>query len=336
MLIFLNKRCILIVIGGTNYKCLYARLQAYGKMIRKLRQFRKERVIMLEKNYILKSGLFLFLACLFLMPSIYAQAAVKKLDILNGENRKSCQVDLDGDGVKEKLKLAVKYDEYGCIENASVYVNGKKALVIKSSYDYSVGADYLKMSGPDIFVRIYTIGASDIHGSDYIYRYDPSRKKLVKETKLLNMNEGASGASVKTVTGEEIKILYSHQLDKIGRVSWTGAYAVKDGRLKLKPGAYKVKNTTTTEYGDPDGYGKLLEKNQYKCMADDLLLYKDTDMQAESYLVHKDDIITLKKIKYTKDEWFVQFEKDGKIGWLGLNDLGSRELFYGVSSRTVS
>ena len=99
---------------------------------------------MLEKNYILKSGLFLFLACLFLMPSIYAQAAVKKLDILNGENRKSCQVDLDGDGVKEKLKLAVKYDEYGCIENASVYVNGKKALVIKSPYDYSVGADNLK------------------------------------------------------------------------------------------------------------------------------------------------------------------------------------------------
>ena len=287
------------------------------------------------KSVILKTGAFLFLACLFLMPSMHAQAAVKKMDILNGDSRKSCQVDLDGDGVNEKLKMAVKYDAYDCIKNVSVYVNGKKALVIKPPFDYSVRADYIRMSGSDIFVRIQTLGASDVSGSDYFYRYDPSRIKLVKETKLLDLNESASGASVKKVTDTEIRIQYYHQLDKIGRVSWTGTYVFEDGRLKLKPAAYKVTSTVTTEYGDADGYGKLLEKNQYKSIGGDLALYKDTAMNNLSYMVHKDDILTLKKIKYTKDEWFVQFEKGGKKGWLGLNGLGSRELFYGVSSRMV-
>lgn len=214
------------------------------------------------KSVILKTGAFLFLACPFLMPSMRTQATVKKMDILNGDSRKSCQVDLDGDGVKEKLKMAVKYDAYDCIKNASVYVNGKKALVIKPPFDYSVRADYIRMSDSDIFVRIQTLGASDVSGSDYFYRYDPSRMKLVKET-------------------------------------------------------------------------KLLEKNQYKSISGDLSLYKDTAMNNLSYRVQKDDILTLKKIKYTKDEWFVQFEKGGKKGWLGLSGLGSRELFYGVSSRMV-
>ena len=47
------------------------------------------------KSVILKTGAFLFLACLFLMPSMHAQAAVKKMDILNGDSRKSCQVPRD-------------------------------------------------------------------------------------------------------------------------------------------------------------------------------------------------------------------------------------------------
>ena len=99
-------------------------------LIHRLPQERKG-VFMSIKSFILKTGAFLFLACLFLMPSMHTQAAVKKMDILNGDSRKSCQVDLDGDGVKEKLKMAVKYDAYDCIKNVSVYVNGKKALVIK-------------------------------------------------------------------------------------------------------------------------------------------------------------------------------------------------------------
>lgn len=290
-------------------------------------------VIMDAKKHIFKLVAIMFMAWLFLIPSINTQAAVKKLDILNGSSKKSCQVDLDGDGVKEKLKLTTNYDEYNYITKAVLYVDGRKALVIKPKWDYSIGVDYIKMSDSNIFIQCYTMGDSDITGSDYFYRYDPDRKKLVKETRLLDINESCSGAYVKTVTDSEVKIQYYHQLEAIGRISWTGTYVIRDGRLKLKPIAYKVKNTTTTKYGDPDGYGKLLEKNKYKSIRGDLILHTDTSMKTEAYRANKNDILTLKKIKYTKDEWFVQFEKDGKKGWLGLNGIGSMELFYGVRDR---
>lgn len=285
------------------------------------------------KKHIFKLGVVLFVACLFFIPYINAQAAVKKLDILNGDSKKSCQADLDGDGVKEKLKLTTKYDEYDCITKSVLYVNGKKALVLtKPSWVFSIKVDYVKMSDSNIFIRCCTTGDNYVAGSDYFYRYDPSRKKLVKETRLLDINESCSGASVKTVSDTEVKVQYYHQLETIGQISWTGTYVIKNGKLKLKPAAYKAKNTTTTKYGDPDGYGKLLAKNKYKTIRD-LLLYTDTTMRTVAYQADANDILTLKKIKYTKNEWFVQFEKDGKEGWFGLNGIGGMELFYGVRDR---
>ncbi len=289
--------------------------------------------IMIEKKYYSKLGAFLFLTWLFLLPAIHTQAAVKKLDILNGSGKKSCQVDLDGDGVKEKLKLATKYDKYNYIKSSVLYVDGKKSLVLNTpSWVFSIGIDYVKMSDSNIFILCHTTGDNDASGPGYFYRYNKGRKKMEKETRLLDINENCSGASVKKVTGLEVKIQYYLQLEAIGGISWTGTYVIRDGRLKLKPIAYKAKNTTTTKYGDPDGYGRLLEKNKYKAIRD-LLLYTNTSMKTVSYRADANDILTLKKIKYTKDEWFVQFEKDGKKGWFGLNGLGGMEIFYGVRDR---
>lgn len=217
--------------------------------------------IMNQKRHYLTFALFLLLACLFLTPARNTQAAVKQTGILNGSSKKSCQLDLDGDGVKEKLKLSIKYDEYGCIAKAVFYVNGKKALMLnKPSWVFSIEADYIKMSDSNIFIRCHTTGDNDATGSDCIYRYDTGKKNLVKETRLFDINENCSGATLKKVTASEVNIQYYQQLETIGRITWTGKYVIRDGRLKLKPAAYKVNTTMTAEYGDPDGYGKLLEK----------------------------------------------------------------------------
>lgn len=40
--------------------------------------------------------------------------------------QKSCQIDLDGNGGKEKLRLITKYDEYNYITESVLYVNNKK------------------------------------------------------------------------------------------------------------------------------------------------------------------------------------------------------------------
>lgn len=176
----------------------------------------------------------------------------------------------------------------------------EKALTLnKPSWVFSIEADYIKMSDSNIFIRCHTTGDNDATGSDCIYRYDTGKKKLVKETRLFDINENCSGATLKKVTASEVNIQYYQQLETIGRITWTGKYVIRDGRLKLKPAAYKVNTTMTAEYGDPDGYGKLLEKNKYKAIRD-LQLYTDTSMKTVAYRVDANDILILKKIKYTK------------------------------------
>lgn len=290
------------------------------------------------RKYILKFGMLMFFAVLFLIPSIPSQAAVKKLDLLQSFTRRSCQADLDGDGKNEDLKLTVMYDEYHTITNAVIYVDGQKALAfhkLGAAEDFTV--DYIKMSDSNIFVRCYAIGPSAIVETDVFCRYDPGSKKLVKVKKLLDVTDPCcTGAKIKSVTGSEVKVDFYCRFDSIGYIKWTGSYVIKDGNLKLKTSAAKAKNQTTTKYGDPDGYGRLLEKNRYKSIRDDLIMHTDLSMKTVAYHVYANDIITLKKIQYKNREWYVQFEKNGKKGWLDLKSIGSMELFYGVWNRMVS
>lgn len=256
---------------------------------------------------------------------------MKKLDVMGTyNNKKSCQLDLNGDGKKEKLKLQWKGNSVG---KAKLYVNGKKALTLKDPiWVDRIRIDYIKMSKSNIFIRCYTIGDDSVAGSDYFYRYDSARKKMVKVVKLLDANDSCSSTEIKSVTKSKIKVTYCHCLDVVGHVLWTATYVVKDGRLKLQQSASKARCAYSTKYGDPDGYGKLLEKNKYKA-AFDLLFYKDGSMKKVAYYVKKNEIVILKKVKYAKGHWYVQFEKDGKPGWTNLKGYGSREIFYGVQVR---
>ncbi|HBA96938.1 MAG TPA: hypothetical protein DCZ23_02410 [Lachnospiraceae bacterium] len=284
------------------------------------------------KKQILGLGAFLLVIGLFFLSSTHAHAAVKKLNILNDYKKKSCKADLDGDGKKEKLELKWKGVS---VSKAILYVNGKKALQMNDpSWVFSIGVDYIKMSESDIFLRCYTSGDSYITGSDYFYRYDSAKKKLVKVTKLMDINENGNSTKVKAVTSSEVKVTYCHNLDVVGHVLWTAIYVLKDGKLKLKPTAFKAQSAYTTKYGDQDGYGKLLEKSQYKATCD-LLFYTDRFMREVAYTVNANDIVILKKIKYVKGNWYVQFEKDGEKGWTGLKGYGSREIFYGVNARMM-
>lgn len=283
------------------------------------------------KQHLLKLGAFLLLTGVFFVSSTHAQASVKKLQIMGSFNgKKSCQIDLNGDGKKEKLNLKWSGDAVG---KAKLYVNGKKALTLKDPvWVYDIGIDYIKMSKSKIFIRCYTSGDSEIVGSDYFYRYDSAKKKMVRVAKLLDINENGISTKIKSVTSSEVKVTYRHRLDVVGHVLWTATYVAKDGKLKLKQTASKAKCAYSTKYGDPDGYGKLLEKNKYKAVYD-LLFYTDGSMSKVAYYVKAKEIVILKKVKYVKGKFYVCFEKDGKLGWTNLQGYGSREIFYGTQSR---
>ncbi len=287
------------------------------------------------KKFILKLCVMLLLAGLFLMPSVPAQAAVKKIGILNSDGRKSCRVDLDGDGVKERLSIKLKQDEYGTFHDAALYVNGKKAATLKKPLlGLQFGADYVKMSDDHIFIRCYVTSDNDSTVFDCFYRYDPDSGRLIKAAELLDVNESGSYAAIKSVSASKLMIQYEHWVESIGYISWTSTYTVKDGKLKRDTKASDAKSGFSTKSYNPDDYGKLFEKNQYKAMVD-LIFHTDLSMQKEAFRIKKNDILTLKKVKYTKDHWYLLFEKDGKQGWIDIKSIGGMEIFYGVNSRHI-
>lgn len=286
-----------------------------------------------KKKPVIKICTFIIMAGLFLALAVPAQAAVKKTSILASGGQKSCRIDLDGDGKKEQLRSDLKYDEYGAITDAALYVNGKKALTLKKplwGIDFSV--DYIKMSKDNIFIRCCMTSDNDLPVSDCFYRYDPESARLAKAAELLDVNGTGSYARIKTVTGSNVKIEYSHWVESAGYIIWTGTYTAADGKLKLDKKASRAKSGFADWLSDPDGYGKLFKKNQYKASRD-IIFHKDLSMRHEAYRTEAGDILTLKKIKYTKDNWYLQFEKNGKYGWIDTKSIGGMEIFYGVSSR---
>lgn len=281
------------------------------------------------KKELLILGL-LFFGLSLNMP-INVHASIKKINIINSYDKTSGKFDLDGDAVKEKLKLNISMDDYTKrdIIKASLKINGKEALVLHSDdlgFATYINMDYIKMTNSRIFIRISAIGDSDGVYLDSFYRYNSSTGKLMKAGKLLN-----SEAVIKSVAASNIKIQYRQQFDEIGAVKWTSTYIVKNGKLKLKSNVSKVISSPIGKY-DLDNYGKLFMQNKYKAMFP-IKLYTDTSMKKIAYIVEADDILKLSKIKIGKRNSYVQFLKESKKGWLKLDYETYNPLFFGVENR---
>lgn len=283
---------------------------------------------------ILKMGSFLLLFILFMMPKESVNAAVKKNNILNSYDHASVRVDLDGDGRKERLKLKteMEYDTY--IKKAYLYVNNKKLLNFRNLTNVtSIEADYMKMSNSKIFIRIRLSGDSDNVHLDNFYKYDAHKNKLLKARELLDVQGWCAGATIKSVSSTQIKVLYTRQFVEIGSIQWISSYTVKNGKLKLKSNTANAVSTYAKQYTyDPDGYGNLFQKNKYKAIKS-IKLYTDTSLKKVSFSAGRGDILVLKKVKVTKNGYYVQFSKGGKKGWIRLKSYEGEPLFYGISNR---
>lgn len=286
-----------------------------------------------KKNKIIHFGLILLLAGIFLMMAKDTQAASQKFNILNSYKKTSCQIDLDGDGKKENLKLKIARNDID-IKKITLQVNGYNSLTLQNqtiANSYTVTVDYINMSSKNIFIRIAVSGDNDYLSIDNLYRYNPASKKMTKAASLLDMRGWSASGMITNVNNSSIKISYRYQFAEIGSVKWTNTYIVKNEKLVLKSNQANVRSVYTTEY-DPDGYSKLFVKNQFKALKS-LKLYTNTSMEQISYTAKKNEILALKKIKYTNGTFYVQFSNGNKNGWLKLNQSNYTPLFYGVENR---
>lgn len=287
------------------------------------------------KSKMLIIGMALFLIGFLFVPVENTQAATKKIDIMTSYGKSSCKMDLDGDGKKETLKLKTttfKNDFH--IKNVELYVDGKRVLAFNDLDDViNAKIDYCKMTNSKIFVRLVLSGDSDIKHVDNFYKYDSNGKRMSKVGELLDIEGWCAEATIENVSNTEIKVMYRRQFSEIGSILWTSRYSVKNGKLKLKSNTSSVKSAyTADDVYHQDGYGKRFEKNQYEAMRK-FKLYTDTSLKKVSFIAEKNNLLVLKKIKYVKDQFYVQFKKNSRTGWIKLEPFYGDVLFYGVSNR---
>lgn len=289
--------------------------------------------VTLRKNKLIYLGLILLLAGIFLITPRDTQAASKTLDILDSYKKNSCQVDLDGDGTKEKLKLKISRNNFD-ITKIVLQVNGYNSLTLRHSAilnSYTAYIEYINMSRQNIFIRVTVSGDNDYLSVDNVYRYNPATRKMVKAARLLDARGWSASGAITSVTPSSIKISYRYQFPEIGSVKWTNTYIVKNKKLILKPNYANVASVYTTDY-DPDGYSSLFIKNKFKTKKS-IKLYTDTSLKQVSYTAKKNKILTLKKIKYANGNFYVQFSNGAKNGWLKLKPANYNPVFYGVENR---
>ena len=209
-------------------------------------------------------------------------------------------------------------------------MDGKEVLSYDDLDINQVTADYIALDESNIFLRIVTNSDNDYVITDRFYVYDRSRQKLSEVAKLLEEQYHItnSWAEVKSVTDSKILINYQMQFDEIGKVKWTSAYVLKEGKLRLKSNTMHAKSTlagTMTINEDP--YGSLFQKNQFQAMRK-IRFYKNTDLKQLSYTANPKDILKLTKLKYVQDYFYVQFSKGNKTGWMKMGQAGVEIYIY--------
>lgn len=300
--------------------------------------FRRRMNFMRTKRRMVRLMALALLAGALLLPAAQTRAAEKKAgvktwvktQVLNSDQKTLYSVDLDGDGKKEHLSLKTKTDKgSGALTEASLTVNGKTALTFKKTQALSMTVDSVRLADGEIYFRVYLTGANDFRELDCFYRYDAGKKRMVKQMEL--MDSGRSGtAEVKRAKDLDVTVSYKQQFPEIGTVAWKSVYTSEDGKLKLKSTGASVKCVDTRK-ADFDDYGKLFAKNKLKANTS-VKLYADTSLKRTAFTAKKGDVVTLKKIKFTKGHFYVQLVKGDKKGWLMLEEAG-KPLFYGVEAR---
>lgn len=281
-----------------------------------------------------------FLVMALSVQSVSAQAASVKKVCRNVSRNRTFYQDLTGDGKKDQVTLKLYMDRYGyLVEKANVYVNGKKALTISDIGGYNATIQYVYQAKSREFLQIYFTSDNDYVVKNCLYQYNKKTGKLVR---VLNLSgsKGKPGDIVK-VTSKSVRAEFSCQPAETGWINWVYEYTWKNGKFVLKSNIADVKSSLSF-YDPGDGYTKYFKKNQF-VTANKIKFYTSTSLGKTAFTANRGDVLTLKKIKVSGNNVYLQFKKGSKTGWQKVyrtnaydysgSNPGKTGWFYGVFNR---
>ena len=273
----------------------------------------------------------LFLLMMVLSASA-VQAASTKYLLKDQKKSTSVYADLTGDGKSEKIGFFIKKDECGNNTGLKVTVNGKTSFVKTKFHYYEYEVKYIYQSKNRQFIQVIAWGDSGMRDINAIYKYDKKQKKLVC---VLDVSESGVGAGtlVDKVTSTSIRIPNVCMPSLVGRVQWYYTYKYVNGKFKLVSSTPSVKSIFGRKgaYDPGDGYNKYFRKNQFIANKN-LTFYTNTDMKKPAFSVKPGAVVTLSKVKITKNGMYMSFRYKSKTGWMNARR-DSAFSFKGVSSR---
>lgn len=249
-------------------------------------------------------------------------------------------VDLTGDKKNEKVTLKETKSSDGYVSKMQIKINKKTALTLKNTESFYTTIIYFQMSSSRQFLQIYGTGDNDTLAYNRIYRYNKKTGKLVR---VLNLGsyKNANAYAVKKVTKNTIKVNFSYQPSETGTLKWKYTYTYKNGKFRLKSSTAAVKSGLSSGRLN-DGYDDYFRNNQFVA-AKRLQFYTTTARKTLSFTVKQGDVVTLKNIRLTGNNIYLQFQSGTRTGWQLVNrsnvydytsaNPGVTGWFHGVYSR---
>ncbi|MDD6207241.1 MAG: hypothetical protein PUB10_01820 [Clostridiales bacterium] len=241
-----------------------------------------------------------------------AEAKISNVISLDeSKKRGSSKIDLTGDGVKETLKVSMKYS--GRTGTVKFSVDGKTALTLKQELNRAE-IHYLDFSSDQQFIWVEFLD-NDYRTLDRIYQYDPvfGKFKCVLTPYSETVPNGANDIMVTEIKEKDSNLIvsYSGQMMATGRIKWNYTYEYSGDKFTLK--------STTAKAAGVDKSVFTAKKK--------INLYSDTNKNNVAFSVKKGTKLKLNKIKLSKGSFYLQFSKDGQSGWVKADEYG---VFNGV------
>ena len=279
------------------------------------------------------------LALFGLTAQVSAKASFKTFCLYNTISRFSYKADMNGDGKLDTLAFTMGKFRTDSTQNVLIKMNGTRVLLTNVPYSYGYDIQYIALSNKAQFLYIIGRGDSNMPGLHAVYRYDASRKKLVKALDL-STYLGTSGLVTK-VTTKTMSVSNGCTLMPVGRVSWNYIfkYNTASGKFTLSSTSATVKSAAMINRDD--GYDNYFKKSQFVA-AKTFFTYTTVSMKKTAYTATVNDVLQMTKIRLYKKGLYIQFKnQEGKTGWIhayqkyntgNQSDIHSG-IFYGVNSR---
>lgn len=271
------------------------------------------------------ASMFMVLIFTVLFSSTSVEAATAKRYTLSKTTSK-LYFDLNGDNRKETLTFQLKKNSFYVLKT-TVKINNKTALVMDYQRDssmntpHTVYVHYIPISSKVKLIGISGSCDGDYQGFNRIYRYDSKKKTLVKVLDL--KTKFNTFATVTKTTSKGFYVRYEYQPYEIGRITWTFFYNYSNNKAKLS-NKYATPKSMLGSSRNPyissslNTYYKNLYK-QSKFKTDYPRKYTTTSTgTATAFTTKKGDIVTLKRICFTTNKIYLQFQKGSKRGWITL------------------